>query len=91
MLARLIRLGLSSMLEWVVGGYGRPVGAEGGAVDLPHFFHLHQKHPALPVAVAIYSFPSFLLAQLKSMAVTAGCVHTGAAVLYLLKCRESQS
>lgn len=59
MLARLIRLGLSSILEWVVGGYGRPVGAEGGAVDLSHFFHLHQKHPALPVAVAIHSFSFF--------------------------------
>lgn len=47
-----------------MAGYGRPVGAEGGAVDLL-FSLLRQKHPALPVAVAIYSFPSFLLAQLK--------------------------
>lgn len=31
------RLGLNSMLEWVVHGYGRPVEAECGAVDLSHF------------------------------------------------------
>lgn len=48
----------------VVGGYGRPVGAERAAMDLS-FALPRRKHPALSVAIAIYSFPSFLLAQLK--------------------------
>lgn len=80
-----IGLGLNSMLEWVVGGYVRPVGAECGAVDLFHIFST----PRASFSRSNFFFSSFD----SSIAEVDGCdsrlVHTRSADLYLLKPSQS--